>query len=37
MTIAKAGKIELALLPALANRHGLIAGATHPTFQNRIW
>jgi len=28
LVIAKAGKIELALLPGLANRHGLIAGAT---------
>ena len=28
MIVAKAGKTELALLPALANRHGLIAGAT---------
>ena len=26
--IAKAGKADLALLPGLANRHGLIAGAT---------
>ncbi len=28
LLIAKSGKNELALLPALANRHGLIAGAT---------
>lgn len=28
MLIAKAGKTELALLPRMANRHGLIAGAT---------
>jgi len=28
IVVAKAGKTELALLPALANRHGLIAGAT---------
>ncbi|MFT4171521.1 MAG: DUF853 family protein [Rhodocyclaceae bacterium] len=28
LVIAKAGATELALLPALANRHGLIAGAT---------
>ncbi len=28
MLIAKAAKSELALLPALANRHGLVAGAT---------
>ncbi|MBM3345122.1 MAG: DUF853 domain-containing protein [Betaproteobacteria bacterium] len=28
MLIAKSGKTELALLPALANRHGLITGAT---------
>jgi len=28
MVVAKAGKTELALLPGLANRHGLIAGAT---------
>ena len=28
LLVAKAGKTELALLPALANRHGLIAGAT---------
>ena len=28
MIVAKAGSTELALLPALANRHGLIAGAT---------
>jgi DNA helicase HerA-like ATPase len=28
LIVAKAGKTELALLPALANRHGLIAGAT---------
>jgi len=28
LIIAKAGKTELALLPGLANRHGLIAGAT---------
>ncbi|MCK9283094.1 MAG: DUF853 domain-containing protein [Rhodocyclaceae bacterium] len=28
LSIARAGDIELALLPALANRHGLIAGAT---------
>ncbi|MEK7362252.1 MAG: hypothetical protein AAB133_09280 [Pseudomonadota bacterium] len=27
LIIAKAGNTELALLPALANRHGLIAGA----------
>ena len=28
LVIAKAGAIELSLLPALANRHGLITGAT---------
>ena len=28
LIVAKAGKTELALLPRLANRHGLIAGAT---------
>ena len=28
LLIAKAGKTELFLLPALANRHGLITGAT---------
>jgi DNA helicase HerA-like ATPase len=28
LVIAKAGSTEVALLPALANRHGLIAGAT---------
>jgi len=28
LLVAKAGNTELALLPALANRHGLIAGAT---------
>jgi DNA helicase HerA-like ATPase len=28
LVVAKAGAIELALLPALANRHGLITGAT---------
>jgi DNA helicase HerA-like ATPase len=28
LLIAKAGKSELVLLPALANRHGLVAGAT---------
>src|SRR6478609_11908420 len=28
LLIAKAGTTELALLPALANRHGLITGAT---------
>ena len=28
LLIAKSGKIELALLPRMANRHGLIAGAT---------
>ena len=28
LIVAKAGKTELVLLPALANRHGLIAGAT---------
>jgi DNA helicase HerA-like ATPase len=28
LTIAKAGATELALLPALANRHGLVTGAT---------
>ena len=28
LLIAKAGEIELALLPGLANRHGLITGAT---------
>ncbi|WP_255987387.1 helicase HerA-like domain-containing protein [Chitinolyticbacter albus] len=28
LVIAKTGDLELALLPALANRHGLIAGAT---------
>jgi DNA helicase HerA-like ATPase len=28
LAIAKSGDIELSLLPALANRHGLIAGAT---------
>ncbi len=28
LVIAKAGTAELALLPAMANRHGLIAGAT---------
>ena len=28
LPIAKAGSAELALLPGLANRHGLIAGAT---------
>jgi DNA helicase HerA-like ATPase len=28
LIIAKAGKTEIALLPGLANRHGLIAGAT---------
>ena len=28
LIIAKAGKAELALLPGLANRHGLVAGAT---------
>jgi hypothetical protein len=28
LLIAKAGSTELALLPALANRHGLITGAT---------
>jgi DNA helicase HerA-like ATPase len=28
LAIAKAGSEELALLPALANRHGLVAGAT---------
>src|SRR5213082_1410094 len=28
LLIAKAGSKELALLPALANRHGLITGAT---------
>lgn len=27
LIIAKSGKNELALLPGLANRHGLIAGA----------
>jgi len=27
LSIAKAGKTELALQPGLANRHGLIAGA----------
>src|SRR5262245_42979873 len=28
LLVAKAGATELALLPALANRHGLITGAT---------
>src|SRR5215213_4941949 len=28
LVIAKAGDTDLALLPALANRHGLITGAT---------
>ena len=28
LTIAKSGATELALLPALANRHGCITGAT---------
>jgi DNA helicase HerA-like ATPase len=28
LVIAKSGDLELALLPALANRHGLITGAT---------
>src|ERR687895_1955388 len=28
LLVAKTGKKELALLPALANRHGLITGAT---------
>ncbi|MFA6179921.1 MAG: helicase HerA-like domain-containing protein, partial [Candidatus Methylopumilus sp.] len=28
LLIAKAGKIDLAILPRMANRHGLIAGAT---------
>jgi len=28
LLVAKSGKIELCLLPALANRHGLITGAT---------
>jgi uncharacterized protein len=28
MLVAKAGELELALLPRMANRHGLIAGAT---------
>ena len=28
LPIAKHGKLELFLLPALANRHGLITGAT---------
>jgi hypothetical protein len=28
LTIAKSGDIDLALLPALANRHGCITGAT---------
>ncbi|MDP2809972.1 MAG: DUF853 family protein, partial [Rhodocyclaceae bacterium] len=28
LPIAKSGEIELALLPQLANRHGLITGAT---------
>ena len=28
LALAKAGSAELALLPALANRHGLVAGAT---------
>ena len=28
LVIAKAGDVELALLPGLANRHGLISGAT---------
>src|SRR3989442_15759325 len=28
LLVAKNGKLELALLPALANRHGLITGAT---------
>src|SRR5688572_1264310 len=28
LLIAKAGTTELSLLPALANRHGLISGAT---------
>ncbi|MCB1893488.1 MAG: DUF853 family protein, partial [Rhodocyclaceae bacterium] len=28
LVIAKSGELELALLPALANRHGLITGAT---------
>ena len=28
LPIAKHGKLELLLLPALANRHGLITGAT---------
>ena len=28
LLIAKSGKTELCLLPALANRHGLITGAT---------
>ena len=30
LPIAKAGNVELALLPGLANRHGLITGATGP-------
>ena len=28
LPVAKHGKLELYLLPALANRHGLITGAT---------
>src|SRR5882724_7399403 len=28
LLVAKSGKTELCLLPALANRHGLITGAT---------
>ena len=28
LLVAKSQKLELVLLPALANRHGLIAGAT---------
>src|SRR5262245_57383568 len=28
LVIAKAGQLDLALLPALANRHGCITGAT---------
>ncbi len=40
MIVAKAGKAEFALQPALANRHGRIASAsgsaTAPALQNRV-
>jgi hypothetical protein len=30
--VAKSGNIELTLLPRLANRHGLVAGAASPLY-----